>query len=58
MMGRTMKFAKPLNHSFGKQLARVEAVEILEQGLVVGILLREIDGTISAVRITVEQLAD
>ena len=37
---------------------RVEAVEIIEDGQAVGILLREWDGTISAIRITVKELAD
>lgn len=37
---------------------RIEEVRIIEDGQAVGILLRENDGTISAIRITVEQLAD
>lgn len=37
---------------------RVEAVEIIENGEAIGVLLREWDGTISAIRIPVEQLAD
>lgn len=32
--------------------------EIIEDGRAVGILLRESDGTVSAVRISVDQLAD
>lgn len=37
---------------------RYEAVEIIEDGKVLAILLREFDGTISAVRIPIEQVAD
>jgi hypothetical protein len=37
---------------------RVEAVEVIEDGKAIGVLLREWDGTISAIRIAVEQLAD
>lgn len=35
-----------------------EAVDIVEDGKALGILLREFDGTISAIRIPIEQLAD
>ncbi len=37
---------------------RIEAVDIIEDAKSVAILLREFDGTISAIRISVEQLAD
>lgn len=37
---------------------RFEQVEVIEDGQVLAVLVREADGTISAVRITVEQLAD
>lgn len=37
---------------------RVEAAEPIEDGQVVAVLVREFDGSISAVRIAVEQLAD
>lgn len=37
---------------------RIEAVDIIEDGKAVAVLLREFDGTISAIRISVEQLAD
>ncbi len=37
---------------------RFEGAEVIEDGKAVGVLLREFDGTISAVRIPVEQLAD
>lgn len=37
---------------------RIEQAEAIEDGQVVAILLRESDGSISAIRITVEQLAD
>lgn len=37
---------------------RFEAVEVIEDGKAIGILLREFDGTISAIRIAVEQIAD
>lgn len=37
---------------------RIEQAEVIEDGQVVAILLRESDGTISAIRIAVEQLAD
>lgn len=40
------------------QWPRVEAAEPIEDGQVIAVLLRESDGTISAVRISVEQLAD
>lgn len=39
-------------------LATFEQVEIIENGEAIAILLREKDGTISAIRIAVEQLAD
>lgn len=38
--------------------ARFEAVEIIEDGKAIGILLKEVDGTISAIRIAVDQIAD
>lgn len=37
---------------------RIEQVEAIEDGQVIAVLLRESDGTISAIRISVEQLAD
>ncbi len=37
---------------------RIERVEIIEDGKAIGVLLREFDGTVSAIRITVDQLAD
>lgn len=37
---------------------RIEAAEVIEDGKAIGILLREFDGTISAIRIAVEQIAD
>jgi len=37
---------------------RIERVEIMKDGQEIGILLREFDGTVSAVRINVSQLAD
>lgn len=36
----------------------VEKAEIIESGKAIGVLLREFDGSISAIRIAVEQLAD
>lgn len=36
----------------------LERVEIIERGRAIGVLLREADGTVSAIRISVEQLAD
>jgi len=36
----------------------IEQVEIIDDGLAIGVLLREFDGTISAIRISVDQLAD
>lgn len=36
----------------------VEQVEVIDGGLAIGVLLREFDGTISAIRISVSQLAD
>ena len=35
-----------------------ETVEVIEQGQAIGVLLREFDGTISAIRIPISQLAD
>lgn len=35
-----------------------EQVQIIEEGRAIGVLLREFDGTISAIRIPIEQLAD
>jgi hypothetical protein len=37
---------------------RIEAVDIIEDAKAVAILLREFDGTISAIRISADQLAD
>lgn len=37
---------------------RFEQAEIMNDGQEIGILLREFDGTVSAVRIDVSQLAD
>ncbi|MGX7895474.1 hypothetical protein [Tsuneonella sp. HG222] len=37
---------------------RIEDADVIEDGKAVGLLVREFDGTISAVRIGVEQLAD
>lgn len=37
---------------------RIEQATVIEDGKAVGILLREFDGTISAIRIGIEQLAD
>jgi hypothetical protein len=37
---------------------RIEEATVIEDGKAVGILLREFDGTISAIRIGIEQLAD
>lgn len=37
---------------------RIEEAKVIEDGKAVGLLVREFDGTISAVRIPVEQLAD
>lgn len=37
---------------------RIEAAEPVENGQAVAVLVREFDGSISAVRIAVEQLAD
>lgn len=36
----------------------IEMAEVIEDGAAVGIFLREADGTISAIRVSVEQLAD
>ena len=36
----------------------IDAAEVIEDGKAVGLLLREADGTVSAIRISVEQLAD
>lgn len=37
---------------------RIEEVQVIEDGQAIGILLREFDGSISAIRIPIEQLAD
>jgi hypothetical protein len=37
---------------------RFESVEVIEDGRAIGVLLREFDGSISAIRIPIEQLAD
>lgn len=36
----------------------IESAEVIEGGAAVAVLLKERDGTISAIRIAVEQLAD
>ncbi len=40
------------------QLPRFEKAEVIEEGRAIGILMREFDGSISAIRIPIEQLAD
>lgn len=37
---------------------RFETAEVIEEGQAIAILVREADGTVSAVRIGIEQLAD
>lgn len=37
---------------------RIETADVIEDGKAIGILLREFDGSISAIRISIEQLAD
>lgn len=37
---------------------RIEAAQVLDDGQSLGIFVREFDGTISAVRIDIDQLAD
>ena len=37
---------------------RIVAAEVMNDGKAIGVLLREFDGTISAIRIPVEQMAD
>lgn len=37
---------------------RIERAEVMNDGQEIGILVREFDGTVSAVRINVSQLAD
>ncbi len=39
-------------------LAIIERAEVIENGAAIGVVLRERDGTFSAIRISVEQLAD
>lgn len=41
-----------------KRWPRFEQAQIIEDGQVLAILVRESDGTISAVRLSVEQVAD
>lgn len=41
-----------------KRWPRIERAEVINDGQVIAVLLREFDGSISAVRIAVEQLAD
>lgn len=36
----------------------IERAEVIENGEAIAVLLKEADGTISAIRITVDQLAD
>lgn len=48
-------------HSSGMEQVswpRIEEAKVIEDGQAIGVLLREFDGTISAIRIPVEQLAD
>lgn len=40
------------------RLPRIEAAEVIEGGQSVGIFVREANGTISAIRVSVDQLAD
>lgn len=49
-----------LSEDVGGQLPwpRFEQVQIIEDGMALAILLREFDGTISAVRIPIDRLAD
>lgn len=41
-----------------KRWPRIERAEVMNDGQELGVLVREFDGTISAVRIDVSQLAD
>jgi len=41
-----------------EELATIVKAEVIENGEAVAVLLKERDGTISAIRISVEQLAD
>lgn len=43
---------------FNQSWPRIEVAQILSEGLELAILVREFDGTISAIRLTAEQLAD
>lgn len=49
---------QPLPTFAPPSLARIEVAEIIEDGQAVGLLVKETDGTVSAIRISVEQLAD
>lgn len=39
-------------------MAEIIEANVIEDGAAIGVLLRERDGTVSAIRIAVEQLAD
>jgi hypothetical protein len=39
-------------------MAEIIEANVIEEGAAIGVLLRERDGTVSAIRIAVEQLAD
>lgn len=41
-----------------KSWPRIEVAQVMSDGLELAILVREYDGTISAIRFTAEQLAD
>lgn len=41
-----------------QQWPRIERAEVMNDGQELGILVREFDGSVSAVRITIDQLAD
>lgn len=47
-----------LGHNPPVQWPRIEAADVMDDGQMLAVLLREYDGTISAISISVEQLAD
>lgn len=46
------------SRTYQQQWPRIEAAQVIDDGQELAVLVREFDGTISAVRITVDQLAD
>lgn len=58
MMHKDRAFGGSCEEPAQQPWPRFEKVDIIEEGRALGVLLREFDGSISAIRIPIGQLAD